>query len=220
MLQAITNFFTRTDPNWLRFRAEAERRAQFTPDILDIQQLYAVNVFVYNECMASGPKHTTLGPNAKYGGLAYTESSDFVLYKKELGNETFPIAFPVTDEQKIGMSTLIGDPGQVMGEVWSIRPDDLISLDYYMLNTVRFNRKPVNITIPYRADTNSEFEPVTKEVFMYVGDLDHWKDQLLDNEMRKSLVPSKRLFCVKDRNFNETLGSYFVFDYNIEAYRK
>lgn len=220
MLKAVANFFSRTDPQWIKYSQEAERKAQFTPDAAELQQQWAVNVFIYNECQMNGPKTNILGDKAIYGGLAYTESSDFVLYKKDLGKETFPFALEVNDDNRMGMSSLIGDPGQIMGEVYSVRPYDLISLDNYMLNTVRFERKRVKVVIPWRPNASEEIEPVIKEVWMYVGKLDFWKDQIYDQEMKKFFKPSPRLFCAKENNNKDTLGAHYLFDYNLEANSK
>lgn len=217
MLGALKAYFQKTDPLWQRFQQEASRKAMFTPDIEDIQSRYAINVFVYNECQKNGNKSDVLGKQAAYQGLAYTESSDFVLYKKLLGIETYPIALPITEDQKHGWSSLIGDPGQIMGEIYSIRPYDLIQLDNYMLNTVQFQRKRVKVVVPYHANETSPLDTHVVEVFMYVGDYDFWRDQLFDAEAKKAFAKSSRLFCSKEENNKETLGAYYTFDCILEA---
>ena len=213
----FARIFDRTDPMWTKFREEADRKAMFTPDIADIQDQYAHNIFIYNECMRGNPQHNVLGEASLFGGLAYTESSDFVLYTKKLGRETYPFALPITDDHKMGRSSLIGDPGQIMGEVYSIRPDALISLDNYMLNTVQFERKRVKVVRPYHPDEKSALEVHTTEVWMYIGSYEFWKDQINDAEAKKLFIKTPRLFATKDSNNKETLGAYYIFDYNFET---
>ncbi len=138
------------------------------------------------------------------------------MYKKLLGKETFPLAFKIEDDQKHGLSSLLGDMGQVMGELYSIPPMHVVALDLYMLNTVQFERIPVQVLIPFKPQGQDKFEIHKTEAMMYVGRQDFWNDQLKDAEQRKLFSQSKRLFAVKETDEPE-LGAYFTFDYNIEA---
>jgi gamma-glutamylcyclotransferase (GGCT)/AIG2-like uncharacterized protein YtfP len=202
---------------WKQFRAEAERKAMFTPDIEKVQSQRAHNVFVYNECIRGLPKHTVLGLSAVFNGAAYTEGSDYVLYKKMLGKETYPISFQIRKDQVMGMSSLIGDPGQIMGEIYTIRPEALISLDNYMLNTVQFERKRVKVLRPFHPTAGAELEIHAIEMWMYVGIFDFWQDQMSDPESRKIFKRSIRLFAAKDITDKEPLGAHYCFDYNLET---
>lgn len=213
MLSSVTNFFKRTDPDWQRFRQIAERKTLLTPDYHELQQFERIKVFVYNECQKDQPQHAKLGPAVLYGGFGYTEDNSYVLYKKLLGKETFPFAMEIQDNQRHGMSSFLGDPGQVMGELWSIRPADVVELDYYMLNTVYYDRKRVKLLI-----TRSKTDVYKTEAFMYIGRPEFWNDQIFSNEGRDLFARSSRLFATKENS--DTLGAHYVFDYNVEVGKK
>lgn len=211
----MLGFFKKTDPLWEQFSEEANRKAQFTPDIEDVQDKYCHNVFIYNECQSHGPKNNVINGSV-YGGHSYTESSDYVLYKKLLAKETYPFAFEITDDEKLGRSSYIGDMGQIMGELWLIRPNDLIALDNYMLNTVQFDRKRVKIVVPFHADEQSPVDVHTIEAWMYVAKKKFWSPQIADAQAKKFFRRSSRLFCTKDNNNKDTLSAYYIFDYDAE----
>jgi hypothetical protein len=220
MISAIKNYFHKTDPVWQTFKQEAERKMLFTKDWAELSQYERLKVFVYNEVQRGQIKHNLLGTNPVYGGLCYTESSDYVLYKKMLGKETFPFALEISEDQKHGMSSLIGDPGQIMGEMYSLTPLEIKKLDDYLLNGVYFNRKKVKVLIPYKVDSSKdEFSVCTVEAFMWVGDASFWTDQISSSEAKNLFKRSLRLFAAKD-NKEETLGAYYVFDHNVEATEK
>lgn len=219
MFQKLNALLTRPNIEWQRHIQEAARKSMFTPDAADIQELSGVNVFVYNETQSGQPKHGLLGPEAVFAGFGYTEGTDFVLYKKLLGKETFPFALKIRPDQILGADTpapssFIGDPGQVIGEVYTIRPKQLIELDFYMLNTVQFTRERTKIIIPFSIDTKT-VEYKTADVFMYVGKPDFWDDQIASPEGKKLFERSTRIFGVKE----DTIGSHYTFDWNIESSR-
>jgi uncharacterized protein YdaT len=136
-----------------------------------------------------------------------------------LGKETFPFAMPVSEDQKHGSGTLIGDPGQILGEVYTIRSEAIIDLDEYMLNQVYYERKKVPILIPYKTDNADEFSYHEVEAFMWVGRTEFWGDQLASSDGKKLFAQSHRLFNAKE-NKDEPLGAYYLFDYEIEASRE
>jgi hypothetical protein len=174
-------------------------------------------VFVYNECKKGGPQNKVLNGGV-YNGFGYTDSPDFVLYKKLLGKETFPFAIQIKDEHRLGMSSHFGDPGQVMGEIWTLTPEQIIALDNYVLNTVQFDRVRVKVTVPFYPYKNKEtdLDVSTTEAYMYVAREEFWKDQISDAEATKFFKKSPRIFCAKEYNNKETLNAYFVFDYDAE----
>ena len=217
MFNALTRIFTKTDPMWERFRQEADKKAMFTPDLAELKDFEKMRVFVYNELQKDQPKNSLLS-SSEYCGACYTQNSDFVLYKKLLGKETFPIAMEVTKDNRFGISSLIGDPGQVMGETYSVTPETIVELDNYLLNTVEFDRKRIKIVIPYFTEADSACRYIETEAWMWVGRSEFWNDQLfIKDQDGPKFARSERLFVdIKD----ETLGGHYIFDYKLEATEK
>lgn len=213
MLSNLKSLFGLKDPTFQRFQQQAEEFTLMTPDYAELQAQYAHNVFVYNENQSNGSRFDELKAPRFYRGQGFTESSDFVMYKTLLGLETFPIALEVTEDQRHGLSSLIGDPGQIIGEVYSVRYNSIVSLDNYMLNGVRFTRKRVKVVIPFRIEGTDHFDKKVTEVFMYVGKYDFWKDYLFKNEAKKTFARSERLFATKE----DDLGAHYLFDYKLEV---
>lgn len=219
MLNTIKKIFTREDQDWKKFKQEAEHKALFTPDLALLQQQARWPVFVYNELQQGQVQNLRMSKSI-YRGLGYTKTSDFVMYKKLLGKETYPLAMAVSEDQKFGISSLIGDMGQIMGELYSVTPYDIIQLDEYHLNTVSFERKTVPILIPYKADAKADkFDMYEREAFMYIGRPEFFNEQIFSSEGKKLFAYSQRLFVTKE-NKDEPLGAYYVFDHNLEAHKE
>lgn len=220
MFNAITKLFSRVDPDWAKFRQEAENKCLLTPDLSELQQYKRIPVFVYNELQNGQPQNIRL-KDCEYGGYGYTESSDFVMYKKLLGKETFPFAMPISEDQKTGTASpsptsYLGDPGQIMGEIYRLTPQQVVEIDNYMLNTVYYERRRTDILVPVRANDSDEFKIMKVNAFIHVGKSEFWNDQIFSGEGKKLFARSKRIFNVKDKN-NEPLSAYYTFDYNVEA---
>lgn len=214
-MRRLSSFFKREDPMWAQFRLEAEKKALLTPDLAELKTFSNVNVFVYNEIQSEQPQNELVSMGL-YRGIGYTKQSDFVLYKKLLGKETFPFALQITEDQRLGMSSYLGDPGQIMGEVYTIPipAERIIALDEYMLNTVYFDRKRVTILVPFRTDPASDkFDMNEIEAFMYVGRQEFWNEQITKSDSNVLFAKSQRLFANKEDN----IGAYYTFDYKVEA---
>lgn len=212
----------KNDKAWQQCLAEAAQRSLRTPDFGELQQLKGINIFLYDETQAGQPRHT-LVKSGLFGGMGYTESSDFTMVTKVLGKETHPVVLPIREDQKLGtsapvQSSLMGELGQIIGEIYTIDLQTVIALDDYTLNTVQYDRILVPIIIPWQRNLNdATYEHHRTEAYMYVGRQEFWRDQLNDASARKLFKPSTRLFNVKGE---ETTGARFVFDYNIEATRE
>lgn len=213
----MSKLLRKEDPLWQQYRAEAEKKALMTPDLAYLKECAMVNIFVYDDMQTNQPNNRKL-EGGMYRGFGYTKASDFVLYKKLLGKETFPFALQITEDQRIGMSSYIGDPGQIVGEVYTLfNPSDkIIDLDSFVLNTVYYDRKIVPVLIPYKTDPNAEsFEIKEIEAFMYIGSQEFWGEQLSSHEGKSLFKQSQRIFGSKE--IGDNLGAYYTFDYNVEA---
>ena len=219
MFQKLKGIFTRADADWARYSQEASKKALFTPDLAELQQKETINIFLYNEMQTGQPNHGKLGPTAIYRGCGYTASSAYSMWTKRLGNETFPMALKIEDDHVLGQTSLIGDPGQIMGEVYTIRPFEIIPLDEYMLNCVYFERTPTQILVPFKTDPkNDKFDFVVAEAYMWTARRQFWDEQIADVEAKHLFRRVKRLFNAKSIS-EESLGSYYVFDAKVELDR-
>lgn len=160
---------------------------RFTPDAHTLYTRQWWNVFVYNECMEGQRANHILGPNSEKRAAAFTKDSDFVLMRKMLGNETFPFAIKIEEENRFGNSSFYGQPARILGHLFKMPPSAVKALDTHVLNTVQFNRVRVTLDVPYRKmNIKSVEDKITKELgelqvahvdaFMYVAQMEFWAD--------------------------------------------
>lgn len=189
-----------------------------TPDLTELQAQFGHNVFVYNQTKRNDPEHKVFKGPKFYRGLGYTASRDFVMYKKDLGLESFPIVLEITEDQKLGIdNSLLGEPGQIMGEVFSTRWESIVELDQYHLNMVQFNRIRVAVIVPFQLEGTDQWNHKEIPVWMYVGNPEFWNPQLFSSEAKKLFKPSHRLIAEKSYK-DEELGAFYTFDYKVEAH--
>jgi gamma-glutamylcyclotransferase (GGCT)/AIG2-like uncharacterized protein YtfP len=215
MWDGLKRIITPQDAFWQKCMQEAELRNRHTPDWNALQTHEGVPIFIYDSHMKNQPNNSVLGEGILYFGAAWTESSQFVMYKKMLGKDTFPLAMQIEEDQVLGLSSLLGDPGQVMGELYAVRPNTIAKLDEDVLNLVYYERKMVKIVSSVTYSTGI-LETKVVEAFMYVGRRKFWEDQMRDEKAKHLFQRSPRLFCSKDRG--EGLGAYYTFDYKVEAH--
>jgi len=211
-------------------------KAQRTPDLQKITRYAWQNVFICNECQRGQRSFDKLGyydGDPRYTDVhrlaaGFTLDQNYVMLKRPLGKETFPVPLVVNEDEVMGRnthlpSTIFGTPAsKISGMLYSIRPYNLIELDNYMLNTVYFERKRVVIEVRYRvpiADSGRLSDYVLTEqvpAWMYQGKRDFWL-----NEYR-----NQRLEPVKLYEANKPLGDgfsrehYYFFTEHVENSRK
>ena len=216
------NIFEGSDMKWLEdIRAQGH---SFTPDLWELEQRAANLIFIYNECQQGQYQHEPLCNSYECtfkGDDVYT-TDKFVLYKKNLGLETFPIAFKTHFNQQHGQfnyisNSLLGRTAPIKGEVYAMSAHCIKMLDNYLLNTVQFNRQRVKVSVPFRP--NNKLEPYlrrnnlggimqeTVECFMYIGRYDFFKDQLDGNKILFSPV----------KLYNGSGEAYYYFNDKIET---
>jgi hypothetical protein len=153
----------------------------FTWDAAQLQQYPWQLVFVYDQMMRRHRMHHLLKDDAVYQGTAFTMGSNWVLWKKKLGQGTFPISLKKTF---FNIET-----GRIRGELYKVWSSRVLDLDEYKVNGVEFRRKKVELLVPYRhidrilnADHNYEIvstDLVAKvDAWMYMGRLKYWEDFL------------------------------------------
>ncbi len=198
-------------------------RCARTPDILKLSAHKWQTIFVVNECQRHQRGHEQLGFVSKvderhttvhYNGFGFTQSDNFVLLKKVLGDKTFPVPLKVAVDQRLGQSgSLLGRPAKIAGEIFSIRPGNFIDLDNYMLNGLQFQRKRVIIDMPFRSrDPHSGklySDVITQKIgaWMYLGVDDYWYPEL------------NRLAPVRLLEKNSDQEKYYFFNEKFESYK-
>jgi gamma-glutamylcyclotransferase (GGCT)/AIG2-like uncharacterized protein YtfP len=214
LVHKAMGLFTKMDPLWKKFAELAEQKSKFTPDRADLMQFATHGVFIYDSHQGTKSKHGNLGVKPVFHGHAYTESSDYVMYKKNVGIESFPFAMEISDKHRMGeFSSLIGDPGQIMGEVYELPTESIVALDENMLNTVYFNRKRVTVLV--MSPEGSKYKSLRRiQTWMYVGNPEFWTDVIAKASQTKLISQSTRLFAAKEET---SLGAFYVFDHKLDA---
>ena len=79
--------------------------------------------------------------------VAYTHRK-FSMFRKNLGKASYPIILPPTEDHPGTIAR--AELAPVRGEVYFVKPYQMIELDNYKNNGVVFNRERVFLDIPYR----------------------------------------------------------------------
>lgn len=175
----------------------AQKMTQYTPDLLALQELTAHNLFVYDDMMTGGGKHNLLA-GCQRQCSAFTLNG-FSLWKKKLGNETFPIALTNTFNKgrKINAFTQC-QTARVKGELYSVSTKKLLELDTHKVNTLQFERQRIILKIPFTVEYEDQPYARTHGIRLwahaYIGKSNYW-DGLIDNGAQFNLV---RKFNGKD----------------------
>ncbi len=191
-----------------------------TPDAQQLSMYKWQLMFVYNECQSNQRDASTLGAwnECEQLGEAFTQKHEYVMFKKCLGNETFPIAFNMRPDQMLGSSnSFFGPTGAIKGQLFKMRPYRIFDLDKHVLNNVQFDRVRVTLDFPYRVG-----DPKTGENFnirhiqkitawMYVGRDTFWYP-MFDSEGKHNLSLVKRYHS----NAEENPPSYYYFHEKFE----
>lgn len=201
--------FEGTDMRWLEdLQAQG---ANMTPDLWKLQRRERHLVFLYNECQEGQYADQMLGINSEKLYAASTKDT-FVLWKKKLGLETFPIMLPIEPSERFGRSSFLGKPARVTGQIFRVPPMVIKELDSYVLNTVQFERQRIEVIVPYRRKSeglrHTHYEVF--KVWVYVGRKEFWKEQL---DANKIFFDRVTLYTAKDEN----IGDYYYFKDTLEA---
>lgn len=170
-------------------------RLAFTPDYQELSQKKSWLFFIHDDMMQTQPNHFMVEEGSRSGfkplDYGYTSKS-FSFVKKELGLKSFPIALDIRDKSELPM--YVADSYRIRGEIYALRPQQIVKLDIYRQNGVQFHRQKVNINIGsrkqlrrhwYDAEGKKHFnyelgrdEMCTQEMWMYVARTEYWMDQL------------------------------------------
>lgn len=175
-----------------------EPATAFTPDFMWLERHEYVLLFVYDELMRNRRHYDELiGKDSLSLAAAFTYDRDLALWKKKLGDETFPIPLLGADRVYRGagitskkLHKMVPDdlgPGllaRIKGELHAVRPHAFWNgLDKHYLNGVEFQRQRVKVLVPYRLQLDGvgvDHNVYVQEVrcWMYIGIKDYWRNQL------------------------------------------
>jgi len=166
--------------DWLR-----EATPEYTPDMARLSRYKRQLLFVPDEMMLNHKASPLLGKFAELRAVALTAEENFVLWRKDSGIESEAVPMQGGwQEQYLRNMRMNGEPmfpyARIRGELYSVTPSRFITLDNYKRNGVEFERRRVDLVIPYRLklnkNTSSEqyLQPV--KAWMYLGVPDFWSD--------------------------------------------
>ena len=164
-------FRSNTTPNesWLE---EADRLVDYTPDLVNLETFENQRIFIYDEMMRKHRKDHLL--QGSYRCMAFT-TDKFTLWKKKLGNYSFPIA---------SRTQYASTPfTRIKGELHIISPRTFLNLDTHKENGYTFRRKRIKVDIPYterkweQGNTIDKRHVLQVEAWMYIGINRYWADQ-------------------------------------------
>lgn len=189
----------------------------FTPDLWKLDTYFFQNVFVYNQFMRGCEqyKHVMDGHVVKQFS-AFTHDDNYVMWMKDLGLESQAFALPIGPEQVHGSTSLFGLPAKVLGQVYTMRPNQIVKLDEVMQNGVMYTRQRIKVDVPYarrNGKTIMDVEVKTIPCWAYIGRLDYWAEQL--NPTDKRHHPVKMYNTKQDRE-----PYYFYSEKNEQNFRK
>jgi len=172
-------------------------RPEFTPDLWLLEQKKAHLFFIHDDMAQLQPFHDLVKAGSLSGfypmNYGYT-AKKFTFVKKNLGLKSFPIALDLPFEDREKLPQYMSNEHRIRGEIYAIRPRQIVELDNHRQNGVQFQRIRVNINIGFRklmrhsitSSTGKKYseynltkeEMISQEMCMYVGRRDYWMDQL------------------------------------------
>lgn len=163
-----------------------------TPDILQLQQ-HKRHLVILPCDMQKGRRNHHFLKDAEPYGLGYTRRK-FVMYTKQLGNESFPITLPGVEDTQVYRRKAgeLVPSAVVRGELYFVDTETLSEkLDNYKLNEVEFKRELVEVRLTYHEpywttdrDTGDKLVMFTDEkvhilrAWMYIGIEEYWYKHL------------------------------------------
>jgi hypothetical protein len=171
----------RLPQEWLQYWKD---KLQYSPDALYLGRRLFHRVFIPDEMMTANREHHRIGGNfakIKLGCVTYEKFS----YFQGVENEKIQ-GIPLREEIK-GVPFV-----SIRGELYAVRVEGIIELDKYKQNGVLFNRERVILRIPHHKQDKKTWDKENKVwvqgtseflehkllAWMYIGDLNYWKNHL------------------------------------------
>lgn len=174
----------------------------YSPDAVLLNQRPFHLLFVYDRMQSGHDDHEFFGGEAMGLGTVFTKDK-FALIKRSLVADSYPIPL---DRSPFSIPEL-----PIRGELRLVPTSKMFELDTNRVNGVKFERRMVWVTFPFRMREGSRLMPDLKlhniKCWMYVGVQNFWED-LFDNNFDmfdavERYVPNK-----------EELKEYYYFTQN------
>lgn len=207
--------------------ADLLEKYKHTPDILDLAMGRHWYVFEYGECMEGHREHDDfLDQKAELVGTAFTKYSNLILYKKDLGIHSYPVALQHVPKAPSWTRNMVKTPwqrkrgpGRIKGELYEVTGHDaIVELDNMRLNTVSFRRVRLTVLLPYTKSTwdkelgqwKSEEHLAETPAWIYVGVKDYW-DGILDAGYSSHLVSRFQHINNRSPYPHYSMGDYYYY---------
>lgn len=150
MLSSLRNKFARIpklSPYWT---IASNRRTDHTPDLPDLSFKEKSLLFVYDELKTSFPKHELLF-GSELCIPTITKDANYALWCKKYDRNVTAIAVKAEsfDPKDIRYQPEHMPPGRIRGELHLVPTEILFNLDEQMANGVYFERKRIEVQLPY-----------------------------------------------------------------------
>ncbi len=157
---------------------------RYTPDAWMLEQHARQNVFVCDDMKTGHINHKLIEKHVPVHPLCYT-LDEYIMWNKDLGTHSFPIIFDKTVKVH-GPELYKPEPARIQGQLYSL-PSTIFYkvLDIHKENTVKFIRRRVGITLPYRLVSYDKDRPLpviskdylrTVPAHMYLAIPEYWSD--------------------------------------------
>jgi hypothetical protein len=198
---------------WLE---EYRQDFKHTPDIRTLEMGKRWFVFEYGECMEGKKEHKTFMEAGKTlrVGHAFTKFSNLIMYKKLLGEFSYPVVLGHMPKHPKMQYRLHQNklPGRVKGDLFLVEgTDQIVLLDMARENGVAFKRVVMEVLFPYTQTVNGQTTEYLETVtaWVYIGAKDYW-DNIIDDGYASRLV--RRFPHVRRREYAEhVLGDYYYY---------
>ncbi len=142
-------FLSKSDLPSAAFIHEANNECQYTPDIAYLERYEMQLIFVADDLKSPFPAHELIKRGMAVGlGRCFTRDQ-FLMWKKPLGLESFPIPIPAR-EDNVSPVNWWPKPAKIKGELYAIYPFAFKQLDAYRRNGVQFVRNRIRLSYAYR----------------------------------------------------------------------
>lgn len=170
----------------------------YTPDLGWLEQFEFQLLFCPDEIQRSQLGYSIIKDHSAFIANAYTRKT-FDYWEQRVSTQRLGIPLPAANHT---IGTLFPRSCRIRGEIHAVRPTTFIELDAHKENTIRFQRKRVELLLPYRPllNRNVSLRERHKELplclqgekkmlgtekvhiiraWMYIGNPEYW-DNLLD----------------------------------------
>jgi hypothetical protein len=215
------DFFTRRTSRQLNaalWDKTADRRSNHTPDLRYITDKEQFLVFVYDTMKTGYPDHSDLN-SLEHVCSAMTKSDEYVLWVKDYQQDyttAAAVRAPLPDPNDKRYDPRKPDPGRIRGQLHVVRTETLFELDEKMANTLYFERKRINVELPWTGNSMRKVrgmwvpceEPQIVRAWAYIATAD-----AIAEEQLRSVRPARRFTPIpREHNTRKVNGKpYYDF---------